>query len=236
MKIKRIKKIGYTTLKIIVLTFSCIFFIILFLALTPAPFYMHHSLGNDPNKTTELFIPEYVIMLGGGGMPSQDNLIRLYYTAQYATHYQIPVIIMHPEDSANQDKMLQELTSKGVPANNITFSTQGTNTRSQILSFKENFPEFLHKRLFIITSPEHLSRSIKCFNKLGFTQVHGTGAFEATVDFNLSLKDQKLEGNTYIPEVNSTNIRYTFWNYLQLEIICFREYIALTYYKLKGWI
>jgi uncharacterized SAM-binding protein YcdF (DUF218 family) len=208
----------------------------LVLALTPAPFYMHRALGTDPNKSQGKFTPEYIVMLGGGGMPSEDNLIRLYYTSEYANYYQIPVIIIHPDDSISQVKMSNFLVANGVLKENINYLVEGTNTRSQILCFLENFPQMADRKLLIITSPQHITRTVKCFNKAGFTQVHSQATFDATVDFDLSLKKQKLDGNKYIPEINNTNIRYTFWNYIKLEIICIREYFALGYYKIKNWI
>lgn len=216
--------------------FCGIFLIFLILALTPAPFYMHYALGTDPNKSEKNFTPEYIVMLGGGSMPSGDNLMRLYYVAEYANYFHIPVIILHPKDSVSQLKMKGELMAKGVSGDSVYFFTKGTNTRAQILNLKNEHPEMINNKLLIITSPEHLTRTIKCFNKLDFQQVRGEGAFDAAIHFDLSLRDQKLLGNEYIPEIENTNIRYTFWNYLKLEITCFREYFALAYYKLKGWI
>jgi len=160
-------------LKITATILGCIFFILLILALTPAPFYMHYALGTDPNKSDEEFTPEYVIMLGGGGMPSEDNLMRLYYTGQFANYFQTPVIIIHPDDSTSQDKMSQLLATYGITKDSITFLTEGANTRSQVLCLQERLPELINKKNLIITSPSHLTRSVKCFNKLGFTQIRG---------------------------------------------------------------
>ena len=47
---------------------------------------------------------------------------------------------------------------------------------------------------------------------------------------------RKLGGNEAIPSIESVKMRYTFFNYLKLEITCAREYFALAYYKIKGWI
>ena len=118
----------------------------------------------------------------------------------------------------------------------IIHDTIGTNTRSQVLGLAENNPELLTTKIVVVTSPEHLKRTIKCFNKAGFQEVRGIAAYEGTVDFNLSIKKQKLKGNEDIPNVESTKLRYTFWNYLKLEIDTYREYFALLYYKIKGWI
>ena len=212
------------------------FFIMVVLALTPAPFYMHYALGNDPNENREAFEPDYVVMFGGAGMPSESNLMRLYYTGSLARHFRIPVVIAHPEDSLCQQEMKRMLIQDSIPETDILFMTEGTNTRSQVLALEKVFPDIIDCNLLVVTSPENMRRTVKCLNKAGFEHVKGISAREATVDFDLSLKKQELKGNEAIPSVESTNARYTFWNYFQLEIVCFREYVALAYYKVKGWI
>jgi hypothetical protein len=77
---------------------------------------------------------------------------------------------------------------------------------------------------------------VKCLNKAGFKNAIGKAAYPATVDFDLSLKKRKLGGNEAIPSIESVKMRYTFFNYLKLEITCVREYFALAYYRIKGWI
>ena len=218
------------------ITLGVILLLKLILALTPVPFYMHYHLGDDPNETDAPFTPEYIVMFGGAGMPSESNLIRLYYTAQFANHFNVPVILAHPEDSICQAEMTQILTSQGIGRDSILYMTKGTNTRSQVLELNGQFPSLTNTPFLVVTSPENMRRTIKCFNKTGFSDVRGASAREATVDFDLSLKKQKLAGNEAIPNIESTNIRYTFWNYFKLETTCFREYCALAYYKIKGWI
>ena len=131
--------------------------------------------------------------------------------------------------------MAKFIISQGITTD-VVYDTIGTNTRSQVLGLAENYPELLTTNLLVVTSPEHLRRTIKCFNKAGFQQVRGMAAYEGTVDFNLSLKNQILKGKESIPNVENTKLRYTFWNYLKLEIDTYREYFALFYYKIKGWI
>lgn len=217
------------------ITMGSVFTMMIVLAFTSIPFYMHFNLGKNPDgrNLTEDFKPEYVVMFGGAGMPSPDNLMRLYHTSLWSRHYEAPVILVHPEDSVCQSEMTRILHQEGV--DEIIYMTLGTNTRSQSLELKDSYPELLDSPLLIITSTEHVRRTIKCLKKVGFGNVIGMPAQEATVDFNLSLENQKLGGNK-IPSVESTSIRYTFYNYLKLEIVCLREYIALTYYKLKNWI
>lgn len=167
-------------------------------------------------------------------MPSEDNLMRLYHTAALARHYKAPVVLVHPENAPCQAEMTRLLQQGGI--DRINYMTKGTNTRSQAVELLEAYPELTEEQIIVVTSPEHVRRTVKCLNKVGFRNVIGKAAFPSTVDFDLSLKKQKLGGNEVIPSVESVKIRYTFFNYLKLEITCLREYFALGYYKVKGWI
>lgn len=234
------KKIGRNkllkTLKFFFLSLGGIFFAMLILALTPAPFYWHYALGDSPSPSSEeAFVPSRIVMFGGAGMPSEGNLIRLYYTSGYAKRYHVPVLIVHPDDSVCQHEMKRYLVQSGVPESDIAFMTEGTNTRSQALELAK-IPHFNEERLMVVTAPENIRRTVKSLQKVGFTNLRGMAAREATVDFDLSLKGQDLRGNERIHTVESSTMRYTFWNYLKLEVTCFREYLALAYYRIKGWI
>ena len=232
-------KIACNILKWLFISFGIILLLINIFALTPLPFYMHRSLGEDAsweNDSTTQFTPDYIIMFGGAGMPSESNLIRLYYTAEIAGKLHKPIILVHPEDSVCQAEMTKHLVNNGISSDSIMYMTGGSNTRSQSLSLVDSFPDIISANCLIITAPEHLSRTLKCLRKCGFQNIRGIGAFENTVDFDLSLDKQALKGNKYIPDVESTNLRYTYWNYLKLEIICFREYFAMAYYWAKDWI
>ena len=132
--------------------------------------------------------------------------------------------------------MTQYLINYGIAPDKILYMTGGSNTRAQSLCLADSFPNITSANCLIITAPEHLSRTLKCLHKCGFQNIRGIGAFENTVDFDLSIDKQALKGNKYIPDIESTNLRYTYWNYLKLEIICFREYFATMYYWMKDWI
>ena len=221
-------------IKITFFVLGILFFAMLALALTSAPFYAYYHLGQNPNENDTPMRPQRVVMFGGAGMPSEDNLIRLYHTAALAQHFDIPVILVHPEDSLCQAEMTRLLRQDGVDS--ILYMKEGPNTRSQALGLMAAYPELAEEPFLAVTSPEHIRRTVKCLNKVGFTNVIGKAAYPATVDFDLSLKKQKLVGNEAIPSVESVKMRYTFFNYLKLEITCLREYCALAYYRIKGWI
>ena len=232
-------KIAKNILKWLFISLGIIMLIINIFALTPLPFYMHRSLGEDASwekDPTTQFTPDHIIMFGGAGMPSESNLIRLYYTAEIAGKLHKPIILVHPEDSVCQAEMTKYLVNNGISHDSIMYMTGGSNTRSQSVCLIDSFPQLKEASSLIITAPEHLSRTLKCLKKCGMENIRGIGAFESTVDFSLELKKEKLKGNKYVPDVESTNLRYTYWNYLKLEIICFREYFATAYYWMKDWI
>lgn len=223
--------------KIIIITFfsiGVIFLLMMVLAFTSAPFYWYYNLGKSPNEEMKIEQPTHVVMFGGAGMPSEDNLIRLYHTAALARHFDVPVLLVHPEDSLCQAEMTRLLRQGGVDS--ILYMTEGANTRSQALGLMDAYPELAEEQFLVVTSPEHVRRTVKCLNKVGFQDVIGIAAYPATVDFDLSLSNKKLGGNDVIPSVESVKMRYTFFNYLKLEITCLREYFALAYYRIKGWI
>ena len=222
-----------------VFTIGVVFLTLGILAFTPVPFHMHRYLGEDTvweRDTDSAFSPDYVIMYGGGGMPSESNLLRLYYTAEFANALHKPIVLVHPEDSVCQEEMTRFLVNYGISADSIVYMTDGSNTRSQTVCLADTFPYLKQKSLLVISAPEHLSRTLKRLRKCGFNQIRGIASFEHAVDFDLELNKEKLHGNNFVPNVKSIKLRYTYWNYLELEIRCIREYIALAYYWLKDWI
>ena len=222
------------TIKILLFVLGFVFAGMLALAFTSAPFYMYYNLGKNPSTEIDVIDPHQIVMFGGAGMPSEDNLIRLYHTAALARQFDVPVMLVHPKDSLCQAEMTRLLNQGGIER--IICMTRGANTRSQCLELKQLYPQLIDKQILVITSPEHVRRTVKSLKKVGFEEVIGVAAYPSTVDFDLSLDKKKMGGNEIVPSVESVKMRYTFFNYLKLEITCFREYLALAYYRIKGWI
>jgi uncharacterized SAM-binding protein YcdF (DUF218 family) len=132
--------------------------------------------------------------------------------------------------------MKKELAVRGVQPENISFESEGTNTRAQAL----NCAKLLNIKtpVLLITSPEHMRRSVLCFQKAGFEKVNALPAFENALEADLKFDDDKLGGNkTLVPDVGENiNARYQLWNHLKYEILIAREITALAYYRLRGWI
>ena len=91
--------------------------------------------------------------------------------------------------------------------------------------------------ILLVTSPEHLYRSVLTFKKAGFLKVDGIPAFEKDIETDLSFRAGLLGGKSYVPDVGGNVVlRYKFWNYLEYELEIIREYVAIGYYWLMGWI
>ncbi|MBK6281757.1 MAG: YdcF family protein [Draconibacterium sp.] len=208
-------------------------------ALTEQPYWGYHWLGTS--KSEMKWKPTYIIMMGGGGMPSQSNLMRSWYVEKAAkTFPEATVVIAIPgeiSDSLSTPQIVKrELIMRGVNPEKIVFEHEATNTRAQALNCQKTIT--MQTPILLVTSPEHMRRSVLSFQKVGFEKVNALPAFENAIEADLSFNDDELGGNkTGVPDIGkSINARYQLWNHLKYEILIFREIVALTYYRLRGWI
>ena len=210
-------------------------------AFTSGPFWQYYHLGTK--NIDYNFTPDYIILLGGSGMPSESNLMRSYYASKLGHEIPaVPIIVALPGDTADSAssviQLAGDLIQRGTLSDRIEFEPEGINTRSQVLNIKTILKDQVDTvKLVIVTSPEHMRRSLLCFRKAGFKNVGGYPAFEYAIESDLTAEKKDLGGRKYIPDVNnSISLRYRFWVHLKYEITILREYIALAYYKVKGWI
>jgi uncharacterized SAM-binding protein YcdF (DUF218 family) len=236
---KRVIKYWKYTIKVVrifLISLGIITFVMCILSFTSLSFWTRYWLGTTEGRFT--FKPDYIVMLGGSGMPSEDNLIRLYYTSELAQKDSTTkIIIVHPLDSMVYVKMKKELIDKKIDTSRIYFQHIGTNTRAQALGLAQTMTGILEANVVIVSSSEHILRAVQTFRKAGFQHVGAYPAMEMDMHVNLAFDVKKLGGKKYIPDIgNNVGARYNFWSYLKIEIICLREFTALFYYKLQGWI
>jgi len=237
-KINRLWRIVRTAL----VGFGVLFLMALILSFTTLPFWGYYWLGTSQSKFTEK--PDYIVLLGGGGMPSESNLMRAFFVFRAAEQFPNSLIVIsipgNADDSTSTARLVtSELALKGIDLQRIRYEEMGTNTRSQALHLQQfNSESLLNKSILIVTSPEHMRRAILTFKKAGFTRLNALPAFEDALEADLIFKDEDLGGNKLpIPDIgNHTSVRYQFWNHLKYEILIAREMTALAYYKLRGWI
>ena len=222
--------------------FGAVFLIALILSFTTLPFWGYYWLGTSQSTISEK--PDYIVMLGGVGMPSESNLMRAFFVFRAASESpQSHIVISIPGDLADTActarLVANELMRKGIDARRIHYEQMGTNTRSQALNLKQfNSEKLTDKSLLLVTSPEHMRRAVMVFKKAGFKDINALPAFENALEADLIFKDDELGGNKLpVPDIgNNTAVRYQFWNHLKYEILIAREMVALGYYWLRGWI
>jgi uncharacterized SAM-binding protein YcdF (DUF218 family) len=220
------------------------------LAFTPAPFYIwyNHSLSKGGIHRP----PDYIIVLGGGGMPSETGLMRCWYGAKAANYFtRSKVIIALPgnihDSLSSLSLMIKELIIRGIAEERILVEDSGANTRAQAANIKltidnlqlTNKSSVVNRQssILIVTSPEHLTRAVLAFKKAGFQRIDGLPAFEAAIESNITFNDRLMGGRKWIPGIGENlTLRYRFWTQLRYEELMMREWIALAYYKMKGWI
>ena len=227
-------------LRILLITAGSVFIALCLLALTTLPFWAYYSLGTGNSKITRP--PVTIVLLSGMGMPSADGLLRSYYTSKLAiANPTAKVIIVIPgnlSDSASDPiRFASELVLRGVNKQAIAFENEGRNTREQALKMAQKIPTQLNQPVTLITSPDQMRRAILAFRKCGFTDISGLPTFDNSLLADLTFADSALKGNKLAPPIGKNQqMRYQFWNHLRYEVIVIREYFALCYYKLRGWI
>jgi hypothetical protein len=105
------------------------------------------------------------------------------------------------------------------------------------LDVAAKFPGTRHCPTAVVTAPENMYRTLRAFRKVGFTEIAGVPAFDHALFDDLDYHHSGIGGKPYVPDVSgSMDLRYNIWNRLKLEITCVREYAAIGYYELNGWI
>jgi uncharacterized SAM-binding protein YcdF (DUF218 family) len=207
------------------------------LAFTDIPYFAYHRLGTLNAGTGQK--PDYIVMLGSMGIPSPEDLMRIYYTADaWRSAPDANIIIAFPADTTlkhNSPELLmaRELKLRNVDTTKILFERNGYSTRTQALNIRDMLgtKDTGRAGMRIITSPEHMYRAVLTFRKVGFCMAGGTPTFEKVIKEELLMK-----GTHKKAEKTGLNLRYRIWSYLIYEITVMREYSAIAYYKIKGWI
>jgi uncharacterized SAM-binding protein YcdF (DUF218 family) len=237
--IRKILRRLFYSFRIFFLILGLSFFTMIVLSFTDLPYLGIHWLGTHECKTIEKV--DYVILMGAGGMPGPESLLRCYYTAQLADSFpDSKVIVAFPvDDEANyqgseNESLALELVRRGIDPNRIIAETNGTNTYTQAEGIM-NIIKDPSVSLVIVSSPEHIYRCIRTFRKQGFQDVNGLPTFEQSTDDKVFYtKTEKKDKDR--PVERNLMLRYNMWGYLQYEIIFLRECVAITYYKLNGYI
>ncbi|MFZ4523379.1 MAG: YdcF family protein [Bacteroidales bacterium] len=252
---------GYKILQVILIFFGSVFLIMVILAFTSAPFWIWYKLSVKEAGIHRP--PDYIIVMGGGGMPSNSGLMRCWYGALAANKYtKARVIIALPgnrhDSLSSVNLMKKEMELRGIAHDRIFLEDSGTNTRAEAVNVFKLVSDIENRELkiepgrhpgpkssivnrqssiLVVSSPEHICRAVLTFKKAGFLKVDGLPAFEKTIEADLDFNASTLGARPWMPDVGSNiTLRYQFWMQMGYEFLALREYIALAYYKLQGWL
>lgn len=225
-------------------TLGIISFIYIIFAFTSIPYNILYKQGiKFFNETIK---PDYIIMMGAGGMPEKNNLIRQYYAVNLLKKFPESTLIIALPGNINDTNssiyiLYKDFLDKNISKDRILIENIGVNTRSQAINIlkilKEKEHDLKNINILIVTSPEHIPRSILSFRKLGITKSYGYPAFSYDLESNLIFSHKETQGIKILTSIGgSIKLRYRFWEYIKIEISLTREYLALIYYKINGWI
>ena len=177
-----------------------------------------------------------VIVLGGGtiNLKSRGEIITLLITESALRSmegirlYEIledPMMIV--SGGANpfigggrpeSELMGELLIDAGVPEDRLIFETLSQSTREQATKLKPVLDEYGIERFVLVTSPIHMRRSMAVFENEGLDAIPSPSSLVSEV-FS--------EGGLGI---------FPSWLALDSSQAAFREYMALAYYWVRGWL
>jgi len=132
--------------------------------------------------------PRYVVVLGGGGIPSGSTLTRCYHAAQFGLGMTgTTFVVSLPTDSAPETssvgRMRDELVMRGIPGAAILMEYRGLNSRQQAANIRKLLGDAAtNETVLVVTSDLHMRRAILCFQKAGFNNVTGLVSYETSAE------------------------------------------------------
>lgn len=213
---------------------ACGFFftVMVVLAMTTVPARCYYAMANYGEKPAEDI--DFIVIMGGDGIPSGTGLIRSYYGAEAAKKYpKAKIVIACPGNTDNPQStpsaMRDELVLRHVKRERILFENKGKNTWTQAVATLQLLgEETTGKNMLVISAPEHIPRCILSFRKVGYRHVYGLPTISYGLEADLRF-DEPIIGE-------SLTVRYLFWYRLRVQIKLIREFTALAYYRCRGWI
>lgn len=207
------------------------------LVLTPIPWRVYNWLCTD--ETVLQGNPEYIVILGGGGIPSESGLIRCYYGALAANEFpEAKIIVALPDEGTGENsslrKMAYELMRRDVEPERILSEKKGRNTREQAVLIRALLGSTPGQvSMLIVTSNTHMRRAMMTFRAAGFEKAAPYQASGISLDMDLTYQDKELGGQRAVMTSGELQIwlRYGVWNNVQYLTRSLRELVAISYYK-----
>jgi uncharacterized SAM-binding protein YcdF (DUF218 family) len=224
-----------------VLACGMFFLLVLYLATTGVPWRWYGSMGQPGINAAKP--PDVIVMMGGGGIPSESGLMRSWKTAEAARIFSNAVIMVAMPDDGSETAthgIEHELIMRGVAEDRLRREPKGRNTREQALEVHRMLvqPGGDEPVLGLVTSPEHMTRTWLSFKKAGFSHLTALPSWPEAIQLDLSYHENELGSTVTLGGRvgGSDMIKYKVWDNMGLMMRCTRETMAIWYYRLMGWL
>lgn len=221
---------------------------------TALPWRAYRRLAACPDPSSRP--PTHILVMGGSGIPGESGLMRTFYGAQAAgEHPDAEVWVAMPleaDASAASRAYLAELRLRGVAAERLRILPQGRNTREQALRMAARLGSETNSAVVLVVSdPSHIRRTAASLRKAGVAHLAALPAHPLSIEDPLPWRAAELDSPScsapaescppaarhLVPDIGaSLRLRYNLWANLGYSHDCLREYTALLYYRLRGWI
>ena len=223
------------------------------LQFTSLPWKAFLWLSEDGAGATEGWTPTHILVLGGSGVPGESALMRLWYAAEAAREWpEAPIWMVLPCDGDSAARAYaDELALRGVEAGRCVARGCGRNTREQAVALVQDLEGVKDAHVLVVTSPEHVRRACGTISRAAreaqaAVEVRGKQAFNFSIDdpplgeSEAVISETVIDGlEEAIPAANLGSgqvLRYNIWSNARYTLDATREYVALLYYQVRGWI
>ncbi|MDD2239830.1 MAG: YdcF family protein [Kiritimatiellae bacterium] len=225
------------------------------LQFTPWPWRAYRGLGTTANLSARP--PTHILVMGGSGIPGESGLMRTFYGALAAAeHPEAELLVAMPRaasESEASQAYLDELARRGVAPHTMRILDRGRNTREQALRLADYLGDSIgDATVLIVSNPEHIRRCAAALRKAGIRHLAVMPAHSLSIEDALPWRAADLEAPItgsapaaaastavakWVPDVGGSMVlRYNLWAHLGYTLDVAREWTALAYYRLRGWI
>jgi uncharacterized SAM-binding protein YcdF (DUF218 family) len=184
-----------------------------------------------------------IVVLGGGARPLSPPRVtpelsesgdRMLYAAWLYQQAAAPQLVLSggsypdaraPSEAANMGAILEIM---GVPPDAQLLEEASRNTRENAVFVRQILAERGIDRIILVTSATHMPRSVRLFEREGFTVLPAPTDFVGTeADWDY-VRDSGWTARLLLLLPEASN--------LQISTRCLKEYVGLVVYRLRGWI
>lgn len=217
-------------------------FLILVVALagTKFPWNWYGSMAH-PGRNADR-PPDVLVMMGGGGIPSESGLMRSWKAAEAARLFTNALVVIAMPDDGTETPTYgigHELVLRGVDPARLRREPTGRNTREQAVAVFAMFQPAPERPLTLglVTSPEHMKRTWLTFRKAGFDHLVALPSWPEAIKVDMRYDEAELGAPSLGGLVGGNDfLKYKIWDNIGLMMRCTRETIAIWYYRAMGWI